>query len=78
MYLSQADDWTLNIERVAKKLAKRLEKEAKLAMKSVKAQASGGGANTLSGEKKPRAEKKEAAPFVNTTPKGQKKGTDGA
>lgn len=60
-------------KRAAKKLAKRLEKEAKLAMKAVKTPS---GANTPS-EKKVKAEKKkeeEEAPFVNTTPKGEKKG----
>ncbi|TFY51713.1 hypothetical protein EVG20_g10870, partial [Dentipellis fragilis] len=56
----------------AKKEAKRLEKEAKLAAKQTKS-----GANTPTGEKKAKAEKKkeeEEPPFVNTTPKGEKKG----
>lgn len=56
----------------AKKEAKRLEKEAKLAAKHVKQ-----AANTPAGEKKAKAEKekKEQEPaFVNTTPKGEKKG----
>ncbi|KAI0338116.1 hypothetical protein BDW22DRAFT_1338444 [Trametopsis cervina] len=55
----------------AKKEAKRLEKEAKLAAKATKVVAS-----TPAGEKKVKAEKKkeeEEAPFVNTTPKGEKK-----
>lgn len=56
----------------AKKEAKRLEKEAKLAAKVAKVAAS-----TPAAEKKAKAEKKkeeEEAPFVNTTPKGEKKG----
>jgi valyl-tRNA synthetase len=55
----------------AKKEAKRLEKEAKLAAKATKAVAS-----TPAGGKKAKekAAKDEAAPFVNMTPKGQKKG----
>lgn len=55
----------------AKKEAKRLEKEAKLAAKAAKAVAT-----TPAGEKKAKekAVKEEVAPFVNTTPKGQKKG----
>ncbi|TFK71398.1 hypothetical protein BDN72DRAFT_958079 [Pluteus cervinus] len=51
----------------AKKEAKRLEKEAKLAAKVAKAPAQ---------EKKPKVEKEkkeEEQPFVNTTPKGEKK-----
>lgn len=62
---------------VAKKTAKRLEKEAKLAMKSVK---TASGASTPAGEKKAKVEKKkveEEVPFVNTTPKGEKKGANG-
>jgi valyl-tRNA synthetase len=53
----------------AKKEAKRLEKETRLAAKAVK--------NTILPGKKPKAGKdeKEAEPaFVNTTPKGHKKG----
>lgn len=57
----------------AKKEAKRLEKEAKLAAKASKAPAS-----AAAGEgKKAKAEKKEKEvepEFVNTTPKGEKKG----
>jgi valyl-tRNA synthetase len=57
----------------AKKEAKRLEKEAKLAAKAAKAPAA-----AAAGEgKKAKAEKKEKEvepEFVNTTPKGQKKG----
>ncbi|GLB42945.1 putative class-I aminoacyl-tRNA synthetase family protein [Lyophyllum shimeji] len=54
----------------AKKEAKRLEKEAKLAAKSAKTAAAA--------EKKPKAEKAKKdeaaeAPFVNLTPKGEKK-----
>ncbi|KAH7909011.1 tRNA synthetases class I-domain-containing protein [Hygrophoropsis aurantiaca] len=54
----------------AKKEAKRLEKEAKLAAKQIKVAAA-----TPAGEKKVKAEKekKEEAVFVNTTPKGEKK-----
>jgi hypothetical protein len=55
----------------AKKEAKRLEKEAKLAAKAAKA-----APTAPAGEKKTRekAAKEEVVPFVNTTPKGQKKG----
>jgi valyl-tRNA synthetase len=55
----------------AKKEAKRLEKEAKLAAKTSKVTTS-----TPTGKKvKEQKEKKEAEPeFVNTTPPGQKKG----
>lgn len=56
----------------AKKEAKRLEKEAKLAAKQVKLAAS-----TPAGEKKTKAEKDKKTDepaFVNTTPKGDKKG----
>lgn len=55
----------------AKKEAKRLEKEAKLAAKAAKA-----APTAPAGEKKARekAAKEEVVPFVNTTPKGQKKG----
>jgi valyl-tRNA synthetase len=54
----------------AKKEAKRLEKEAKLAAKTAKVAAA------PTGEKKAKAEKakKEEEVFVNTTPKGEKKG----
>lgn len=58
----------------AKKEAKRLEKEAKLAAKVAKV-----AATTPAGEKKAKAEKEkkeEEAPFVNNTPKGQKKGAE--
>lgn len=57
---------------LAKKKAKQLEKEAKLAAKAQKVTAA-----TPAGEKKAKVakEKKEAEPeFVNTTPPGQKKG----
>lgn len=57
---------------IAKKEAKRLEKEAKLAAKTEKV-----AATTPAGEKKVKVEKakKEAEPeFVNNTPPGQKKG----
>lgn len=49
-----------------------MEKEAKLAAKASKVTA-----NTATGEKKAKAErekKEEEPPYVNTTPKGQKKG----
>jgi valyl-tRNA synthetase len=55
----------------AKKEAKRLEKEAKLAAKQVKQATS-----TPAGEKKAKADKEkktEEPAFVNTTPKGEKK-----
>jgi len=57
---------------LAKKEAKRLEKEAKLAAKAAKVPAP-----TPTGEKKAKVEKEkkeEDAPFVNITPKGEKKG----
>lgn len=57
---------------IAKKEAKRLEREAKLAAKTSKVAAA-----TPAGEKKVKVEKekKEEEPaFVNTTPKGEKKG----
>ncbi|KAI0051297.1 hypothetical protein FA95DRAFT_1554638 [Auriscalpium vulgare] len=60
-----------NSKSAAKKEAKRLEKEAKLAAKAAKVTSS-----TPAGEKKAKAEKEkkeEEAPFVNTTPKGEKK-----
>lgn len=56
---------------LAKKEAKRKEKEAKLAAKSIKNVAK------PASEKKVKVEKEkkvEEAPFVNTTPKGEKKG----
>ncbi|KAH9840743.1 tRNA synthetases class I-domain-containing protein [Rhodofomes roseus] len=60
---------TKNVER---KKAKRLEKEAKLAAKVAMARAT-----SSSGEKKAKPAKEknkdEEAPFVNTTPKGDKK-----
>ncbi|CAA7269360.1 unnamed protein product [Cyclocybe aegerita] len=61
-----------NSKSAAKKEAKRLEKEAKLAAKAAKNPA------TPASDKKPKAEKKEKEkdveePFVNTTPKGDKK-----
>ncbi|KAK0461790.1 tRNA synthetases class I-domain-containing protein [Desarmillaria tabescens] len=59
-----------NSKSAAKKEAKRLEKEAKLAAKALKTN------NNNSGEKKIKVEKKkeEEEVFVNTTPKGEKKG----
>ena len=58
---------------LAKKEAKRLEKEAKLAAKAAKATPA---TSTPAGEKKvkEKAAKDGVVPFVNTTPKGQKKG----
>jgi valyl-tRNA synthetase len=55
----------------AKKEAKRLEKEARLSAKAVKALAT-----TPTGEKnaKKKVAREELVPFVNMTPKGQKKG----
>ncbi|PBK69974.1 hypothetical protein ARMSODRAFT_1004084 [Armillaria solidipes] len=63
---SQSDP---NSKSAAKKEAKRLEKEAKLAAKALKTN------NTNNGEKKVKVEKKkeEEEIFVNTTPKGEKK-----
>jgi valyl-tRNA synthetase len=54
----------------AKKEAKRLEKEAKLATKAAKTPVA------VAGEKKAKIEKekKDHVPFVNLTPKGEKKG----
>jgi valyl-tRNA synthetase len=55
----------------AKKEAKRLEKEAKFAAKASKQ------APTPSNEKKQKLDKEKKEndpPFVNTTPKGEKKG----
>ncbi|KAF8063543.1 tRNA synthetases class I-domain-containing protein [Lyophyllum atratum] len=59
-----------NSKSAAKKEAKRLEKEAKLAAKTAKA--------APAADKKPKAEKAKKdeaveAPFVNVTPKGEKK-----
>jgi hypothetical protein len=57
---------------LAKKEAKRLEKEAKLAAKTTKVSAA-----TAAGEKKVKVEKEkkdEEGAFVNITPPGQKKG----
>ncbi|KAF9050760.1 valine-tRNA ligase [Hymenopellis radicata] len=59
-----------NNKSAAKKEAKRLEKEAKLAAKALK------NAVKPESEKKVKVEKEkkeEEAPFVNTTPKGEKK-----
>lgn len=55
-----------------KKEAKRLEMEAKRAAKAAKV-----AANAITGEKKLKEKEKkkvEDVPFVNTTPKGHKKG----
>ncbi|KAI9452674.1 tRNA synthetases class I-domain-containing protein [Russula earlei] len=58
----------------AKKEAKRLEKEAKLAAKALRV-----AATTPTGEKKAKEKvsKEQVVPFVNTTPKGQKKDLSG-
>ncbi|KAF4622017.1 hypothetical protein D9613_009170 [Agrocybe pediades] len=61
-----------NSKSAAKKEAKRLEKEAKLAAKAAKA------GPAAASDKKPKAEKEKKEkdveqPFVNTTPKGEKK-----
>ncbi len=59
----------------AKKEAKRLEKEAKLAAKVAKQPPFTPSSN---GEKKQKADKDKKdgdAPFVNVTPKGEKKGS---
>ncbi|KAI0002185.1 hypothetical protein BJV74DRAFT_876641 [Russula compacta] len=57
----------------AKKEARRLEKEAKVAAKAAKA------VTTPAGERKvkEKATEEEVVPFVNTTPKGQKKDLSG-
>ena len=57
-----------------KKLAKKKENEARLALKAAKAAKAA--ATAPAGEKKAKKEKEkeEEAPFVNTTPKGEKKG----
>ncbi|KAJ3557339.1 hypothetical protein NM688_g1525 [Phlebia brevispora] len=63
---------TVTTKSAAKKLAKKLEKEAKLAMKASSKTPSG--ANTPSEKKvKPEKKKEEEEVFVNTTPKGEKK-----
>ncbi len=60
---------------LAKKEAKRLEKEAKLAAKATKVVASAT-TTTPAGEKKAKekAAKDGVVPFINMTPKGQRKG----
>ena len=70
-YVRNCFDGILNSQFIpAKKEAKRLEKEAKVAAKAAKA------VTTPAGERKvkEKAAKEEVVPFVNTTPKGQKKG----
>ena len=57
----------------AKKEAKRLEKEAKLAAKALKTAAAPG--SKPKGDKPKKDDKDVPDDFVNTTPKGQKKGT---
>ena len=57
---------------LAKKEAKRLAKEAKNAAKSAKVAATAGVSEKKQKEKKEK--KDEDKPFVNTTPKGEKKG----
>ncbi|KAL6303664.1 tRNA synthetases class I-domain-containing protein [Sparassis latifolia] len=62
---------TPTTKQAEKKKAKRLEKEAKLAAKVVKLSV-----QTPAGEKKVKVEKEkkeEEPPFINTTPKGEKK-----
>lgn len=60
---------------IAKKEAKRLEKAAKFAAKTSKAPPPAAAAAPASEKKKPVKEtKEEEAPFVNTTPAGEKKG----
>lgn len=67
-----------NSKSAAKKEAKRLEKEAKLAAKVAKAVATAT-TSTPAGEKKGKEKgaKDEIVPFVNMTPKGQKKDLSG-
>ncbi len=59
-----------------KKLAKKKENEARLALKAAKAAKAA--ATAPAGDKKAKKEKEkdkeDEAPFVNTTPKGDKKG----
>ena len=59
-----------NSKSAQKKEAKRLEREAKLAAKTAKAPAA------PSSDKKPKEKKEKDVeePFVDTTPKGEKKG----
>ena len=56
-------------------MAKKKENEARLALKAAKA-AKAAAAAPAGGEKKAKKEKakEEEAPFVNTTPAGEKKG----
>lgn len=72
----------LNDQNIVKKKEKQLEKEAKFAAKKA-AKAVKASAAAVTGEKKAKGEKGEKkkkeseveqAPFVNTTPKGEKKG----
>lgn len=71
-FLSRSFNMSTPIPKSAvKKEAKRLEKEAKFAAKAAKQ------APTPSNEKKTKLDKEKKEndpPFVNTTPKGEKKG----
>ncbi|KAF4597436.1 hypothetical protein EYR40_007895 [Pleurotus pulmonarius] len=67
---SPAGEPTPITKSAAKKEAKRLEKEAKLAAKVSKSSAAPGGEKKVKAEKEKKAEE---APFVNTTPMGEKK-----
>lgn len=72
-FLFQSDSDAL--DRIAKKEAKRLEKEAKLAAKAAKKVATTPKAKDGATAGKKDKAKDEEEEFVNTTPKGQKKGT---
>ncbi|EMD35801.1 hypothetical protein CERSUDRAFT_84897 [Gelatoporia subvermispora B] len=56
-----------------KKKAKRLEKEAKFAAKAAQKAAAASSGDKKAKTEKERVKKEEEAPFVNTTPKGEKK-----
>ena len=65
-------DLNCNYYYLAKKDAKRLAKEAKFAAKTAAAKVSAAAGEAKAKVAKPK--KEEEAPFVNTTPKGEKKG----
>lgn len=59
----------------AKKEAKRLEREAKLAAKAAKQTVVAAATGEKKAKEKKERKEEEDVPFVNTTPKGEKKGT---
>ena len=65
------------VSRTEKKLAKKKENEARLALKAAKAAkaAAAAPAGESKKAKKEKEVKEEEPEFVNTTPKGEKKGT---